>query len=163
MKASIGDRIIVVSTQLGGPVREGRVVELRHPDGTPPYVVEWFDTGARSLYFPGSDGHVLPGDPDQEAAASAHRDLAHAKTWKVEIHVFEQGPTTTARAVLRAESDTDLEGRGKAHRAPADMDVPEIGDEVAVARALHRLADSLLAAASADISAVEQRRVTLTR
>ena len=161
MKATVGDRIIVVSTQLGGPVREGRVVELRHPDGTPPYVVEWLDTGARSLYFPGSDGHVVPTDPD--VVELPDRGLAHAKTWRVEIHVFERGPTTTARAVLKAESDTSLEGRGKAHRAPEDLDIPEIGDEVAVARALHKLADSLLATASADISAIEQRRVSLTR
>ena len=161
MKASIGDRIIVVSAQLGGPLREGRVVELRHPDGTPPYVVEWFDTGARTLYFPGSDGHVIREDADT-AAVPPTPALAHAKTWNVEVALFEQGATTTARAVLRAESDSLLEGRGKAKRAPGDLDVPEIGDEVAVARALHRLADSLLAAASADISAVEQRRVTLT-
>ena len=41
MKASVGDRIVVVSSQLGHPVREGVVVELRHPDGSPPYVVQW--------------------------------------------------------------------------------------------------------------------------
>jgi len=45
MKASIGDQVIVASAQTGTPARTGTIVALRHPDGTPPYVVRWSDTG----------------------------------------------------------------------------------------------------------------------
>ncbi|MFI5100111.1 MAG: dsRBD fold-containing protein [Actinomycetes bacterium] len=39
--------------------------------------------------------------------------------------------------------------------------MPEIGDEIAAARALRRLADLLLGTAAEDIAAVEGRPVTL--
>lgn len=64
MRASVGDKIIVASSGVAGAVREGRVVEVRHPDGTPPFEVEWSDTGERTLVFPGPDTRVVPaGDP----------------------------------------------------------------------------------------------------
>jgi len=44
-----------------------------------------------------------------------------------------------------------------------DSDVPEIGDELAVARALSELAHQLLHAAVEDIAGVTQQRVELTR
>lgn len=46
-------------------------------------------------------------------------------------------------------------------RNPSDVDVPEIGDEVAAARALRRLADRLLGVASDDIEAIEGHGVRL--
>ncbi|CAB4959869.1 unannotated protein [freshwater metagenome] len=160
MKAVVGDRIVVVSSQVGGVVRDGRIVGLRHEDGTPPYMVQWSDTGQEGLYFPGSDGRIehLGSEPESREVVRGH-----AKTWRVEVQVFEQGPDTTARAVLHAESDSSFEASGAARRAPGDADVPEIGDEVAVARALRHLADSLMGAASADLTALEQRDVILTK
>ena len=168
MKASIGDRIVVVSPQVGGVVRDCIVVELRNPDGSPPYVVRWSDTGQQALYFPGSDGriqHMGGGAPDKAAVPAEETEAAtpHVTTWNVEIQVFEQGADTSARAVLHAGAVTPLEARGRAHRAATDHNIPEIGDEVAVARALRHLADALLEAASGDISQIEQRDVTLTR
>ena len=58
MKAEVGDRLIVENRQLGAPRRDGEILEVRHPDGTPPYVVRWEDTGHESLVFPGPDAHV---------------------------------------------------------------------------------------------------------
>ena len=95
--------------------------------------------------------------------APAETGRPHVATWRVEIQLFEQGPGTTARAILHAGADTALEGSGHARRAPGDVDVPEIGDEVAVSRALRHLADSLLKAASIDISEIEHHKVTLTQ
>ena len=60
MRASVGDTIIVASSVVAGAVREGRVVEVRHPDGTPPFEVEWSDTGERTLVFPGPDTRIVP-------------------------------------------------------------------------------------------------------
>ena len=162
MKASIGDRIVVVAPQVGGAVRDCLVVELRNPDGSPPYVVRWSDSGREGLYFPGVDGHLEPHDAESAPEAAAETIVPKVTTWNVEVQVYEQGASTTAKAVLRAGSDTPFEARGSARRAPGDPDVPEIGDEVAVSRALRHLADSLLEAAEVDISETEHRDVKLS-
>lgn len=52
---------------------------------------------------------------------------------------------------------------GTTRRNPDDVDIPEIGDEVAVARALRGLADTLLGVASEDIGDVEGQQVHLRR
>jgi hypothetical protein len=58
VKASVGDRIVIASNRLDRPLRDGRIVECRHEDGSPPYVVAWSDTGQAGLFFPGPDAHV---------------------------------------------------------------------------------------------------------
>jgi hypothetical protein len=78
----------------------------------------------------------------------------HIKTWHVELFLYENGNDTSARAVLHGDSLQHPEGRGLSRRAPTDAEVPEIGDEVAAARALHALADALLATATNDIEAI---------
>jgi hypothetical protein len=60
MHARVGDWIVVESARLDGPHREGQVVQLRHPDGSPPYCVRWLDTDSITLAFPGPDALVLP-------------------------------------------------------------------------------------------------------
>ena len=69
--------------------------------------------------------------------------------------------SNSAQAVCTATSDP-LKGQGLARLRPGDPDVPEIGDEVAVARALRRLSDRLLGAAADDLSQVSGHPVTLT-
>jgi hypothetical protein len=83
------------------------------------------------------------------------------KTWHVELFLDEDGDRTVARAVLHTGLSTHLEGRGVTVRATHDTDVPEIGDEVATARALHELADELLRTAAGDIAALEHAPVRL--
>jgi len=163
MRASVGDRVVVVSNKVDGHVRDGRIAELRHDDGSPPYVVEWSDGGQTGLFFPGPDAHVEHPTGEQPTTSEDQSSPAHVKTWRVEIQIFEQGDNTTANAVLLGESPTRVKGRGRAHRNPADADVPAIGDEVAAARALRLLADHLLETASEDIAAIEGRPVSLPR
>jgi hypothetical protein len=43
---------------MGQPDRDGEVLEVHGPDGEPPYVVRWSDTGEEGLFFPGSDASV---------------------------------------------------------------------------------------------------------
>jgi hypothetical protein len=162
MKASVGDRIVIASNRLDHPLRDGRVVECRHADGSPPYVVEWSDTGQTGLFFPGPDAHVQHfGGAEIPARREGQPPPArHIKTWQVEVSLFESGDDTTAHAVLVAEVP-GIEARGSAHRSPGDTAVPEIGDEVAVARALRRLSDRLLGVASEDIAAVEGHPVVI--
>ncbi|MGW3115811.1 DUF1876 domain-containing protein [Streptomyces sp. NPDC001107] len=76
--------------------------------------------------------------------------MPHTAQWKVALHLFEDAGTTKARVVLDTGT-ASLTGHGVAHRNPADMDVPEIGDELAAGRALHDLARQLVDAAGRDI------------
>jgi hypothetical protein len=58
MYAAVGDRLVVRSVHTDGPVRDGEILEVHGPDGTPPFVVRWSDTGHESLVFPGPDAYV---------------------------------------------------------------------------------------------------------
>jgi len=85
-------------------------------------------------------------------------------TWKAMIYLFDEGEVpgserTSAHVVLTTSSGTLLRSTGIARRRPGDADVPEIGAELAVARALHQLADDLLAAAAADITQIQEQPV----
>lgn len=58
MRASVGDRLIIKGHVIGEHDRDGRILEVRGPDGAPPYLVEWSDDGHVGLLFPGSDAVV---------------------------------------------------------------------------------------------------------
>ena len=58
MYASVGDRLVVKSTHVDEPVRDGEILEVHGPDGGPPYLVRWSDTGHEGLVFPGPDAEV---------------------------------------------------------------------------------------------------------
>jgi len=75
----------------------------------------------------------------------------HTKTWHLHVDISEQDDHTRAEAVLRTDAGTELHHVGTAHRRPTDRDVPEIGDELAVCRALAGLSHDLLDASIADI------------
>jgi hypothetical protein len=47
---------------MGQPDRHCVVLEVRHDNGEPPYVVQWDDSERQDLYFPGSDATVVSGD-----------------------------------------------------------------------------------------------------
>ena len=57
MKAAPGDRLVVNATHVDGAIRDGEVLEVRGPDGGPPYRVRWSD-GHEALVFPGPDATV---------------------------------------------------------------------------------------------------------
>lgn len=58
MKAQVGDKLICEGAHVGDRRRIGIVIELRHVDGTPPYLVRWLDDGQEALVFPGPDARV---------------------------------------------------------------------------------------------------------
>lgn len=74
-----------------------------------------------------------------------------AKQWTVQIYISEEGDSTHARAVLTTRDTATVTGRGTARRNPIDRPVPEIGDELAVSRALEDLAIRLHDVAADDI------------
>jgi hypothetical protein len=58
MHATIGDHLIVHSSRVDVPVRDGEILEVRGEDGGPPYVVRWSDTGHEAFVFPGPDAEI---------------------------------------------------------------------------------------------------------
>ena len=182
MKAQVGDHIVLAGNRLDLPVRDGEVLEVRGPNGGPPYLVRWADTGKEALLFPGPDAHAqhqaeaaeaarttpAPTVPAQVSTAGpaqgSEADVPrHVRTWQVRISAFGSDDDTSATAVLLSDSPHHLTGRGTAHRSPEDNAVPEIGDEIAAARALRHLADRLLEAAGQDVSQMTGENVHLRR
>jgi len=48
------------------PDRDAEVLEVRHADGSPPYVVRWSDTGHEGLVFPGPDAFIQHLEHEQD-------------------------------------------------------------------------------------------------
>ncbi|MGN9841656.1 DUF1918 domain-containing protein [Nonomuraea sp. H19] len=59
MNATVGDRLLVHGKSVGERDRSGVIVEVKGPDGGPPYMVR-FDDGHTGLVFPGPDAVVVP-------------------------------------------------------------------------------------------------------
>lgn len=83
------------------------------------------------------------------------------KTWSVEIFIGERDGSTHAEARLRTNDRTEYVATGSARLNPSDHDVPEIGDELAVARALSALGHRLVEGAAADIEAITHQHAFL--
>lgn len=81
--------------------------------------------------------------------------------WSVEVTIDEHDKKTRAVARLRTRDDTHLTGVGHARKSPADPNVPEIGDELATARALSDLAHQLLECSAQDLEKVVHEPVTM--
>ena len=88
--------------------------------------------------------------------------MAATKRWTVDIFIDEHDDRTThAEARLHTSDNTHLNAHGTARRNPGDAVVPEIGDELAAARALSELAHLLLHAAAEDIEQITHKRADL--
>lgn len=80
------------------------------------------------------------------------------KRWTVEVTLDEQGDDTHADAALSLEGGVVLHGHGNSRRNPHDAMVPQIGDELAAARALADLADHLRDVTADDIESETHQR-----
>jgi Domain of unknown function (DUF1876) len=85
------------------------------------------------------------------------------KQWRVDVFIdeHEDDRRTQAEARLQTGDTAYLRGHGVATRHPRDLEVPEIGDELAVARALSDLAHRLLEAAARDIEEITHTPTSL--
>ncbi|MEV4836410.1 DUF1918 domain-containing protein [Nonomuraea sp. NPDC049486] len=59
MNATAGDRLLVHGSTVGERDRTGVIIEVRGPNGGPPYIVR-FDDGHTALVFPGPDSVIVP-------------------------------------------------------------------------------------------------------
>jgi hypothetical protein len=104
-------------------------------------------------------------------AAGAGRSTHHrpegdtvdeVKTWTVSIDIGEHEGRTRAVAHLHTRDTEGTVGVGFARLNPSDQDVPEIGDEIAVARALSDLSRRLLHVAAEDVEQMSGEPAHLT-
>ena len=81
--------------------------------------------------------------------------------WSVELTIREHEGETRAEAGLTMDEDASLLGRGTARRHPSDPNVMEIGEKIAVARALSDLDHILLGSAAAQLEDITHHRAQL--
>jgi uncharacterized protein DUF1876/uncharacterized protein DUF1918 len=164
MRATPGDHIILAGELVDQPTRAGEVLEARGTDGGPPYVVRWED-GHTSTMFPGPGAvlRVTESVAEHAEEVTDRPETGTLREWSVRVTIFEQGDDTTATVALLADSPEALTARGTSRRGSHDAEVAQIGDEVAVARALRRLADHLLTRAEHDIEDVTGERDVMVR
>jgi hypothetical protein len=138
MDAQVGDRLVVEGNRVGTPRRIGTVVEALGMTASPQYRVQW-DDGRETVFCPGSDARVEPGEGSEPAPP-------RQAVTTVELRFEETEDHTDAWVTLGTPTET-FDGWGRARRNPVDDNVPLVGEELAAARALIALADSLRTAA----------------
>ena len=67
MKANVGDWLVIKGTTIDRPDQRGLITEVHSPDGSPPYVVHWLETGHVATVIPGPDA-VIVSAKEQEVA-----------------------------------------------------------------------------------------------
>lgn len=82
-----------------------------------------------------------------------------AKTMHIQVSIHELGQNTRAQAQIIDEGRETLLGEGTARCNPIDENVPDIGDELSVARALADLSHQLIQSAVRDIEDHTHHRV----
>src|SRR5262249_39109967 len=92
--------------------------------------------------------------PDRADRRGGAAVMMHVKRWSVDIYIdeHEENRRTRAEARLHTDDGTDVRGVGTSSRNPHDREVPEIGDELAVSRALADLAAKLPREARGDVA-----------
>ena len=139
MRFKAGDRIEVTSNTLGVAPRQGAVLE---PTGAEGIRVLW-DDGHESVFMPGSNCRVVAAS--EEEASSPVRLGCH-----IDVTIVEDDHQCQATAKVFTSRGV-FEGEGVARRRPEDSQVPRIGEELALGRALKALSERLLASAADDI------------
>ncbi|MBP2706555.1 DUF1918 domain-containing protein [Microbispora sp. RL4-1S] len=70
MRAAVGDRLVVHGAIVGEHDRCGEIIEVRGPEGEPPFMVR-FEDGHEGLVFPGPDAVVIPARSGSASASGS--------------------------------------------------------------------------------------------
>ena len=88
--------------------------------------------------------------------------MTETRTLTLEMQVVEAGARTTADLSMTTGAGQKLHGHGTARRHPDDPDVPQIGDEIATARAMFELGHKLLDTAAHELGERLHRQIHLS-
>jgi len=151
MRAHVGNRVVVETHHIGRARREGEILEILPGRNGDHFRVRW-DNGVESILFPDNDCTVIAPDSGRAVTALANarhtRDIdlrpngipVHAK---MDVWFDEDELHTEARVTLHLR-DYELTGFGRAQRNPHDPNMPAVGEELSVARAMSDLAHQLV-------------------
>jgi hypothetical protein len=104
--------------------------------------------------------HVKSDVVKEMTAMTGERSDVVEKNWTVDVSIDEHMGLTRAKARLRWREKEEV-GIGTARLNPDDRDIAEIGDELAVGRALSDLGRRLMAVAAHDIESVTHQPANL--
>ena len=150
MEAHVGDHVVVEGAKVGQAPRRGEVIEILRGAGGDRLRVRWEGDQHETVLAPGSDTHVEMGPERTLDRASMH----------VDITLTEDADHCEAVARVHMR-DHDFAGWGRARRHPADPEMPVVGEELAVARALSDVSHQLVVAAADSLESSLGRPVAL--
>lgn len=150
MEAHVGDQVIVEGARVGMPPRRGEVLEVLHGAQGDRLRVRWEGDAHETVLAPGTDLRVERG----EAPALDRTSI------RVDVTLTEDADHCEAVARTRVR-DRDFSGWGRARRHPADPQMPLVGEELAVARALSDVSHQLVGAAADSLESALGRPVAL--
>ena len=150
MEAHIGDHVIVEGAKVGLARRRGEVLEILHGAGGDRLRVRWEGDDHESVIAPGPDMRIAAGDGDAVDRLSLRIDI----TMTEDANHCE----AVARVRLRGR---EFSGWGRARRNPSDPEMPVVGEELAVARALSEVSHQLVVAAADSLESALGRPVAL--
>jgi hypothetical protein len=151
MEAHVGDHVVVEGTKVGQARRRGEVMELLPGAGGTRLRVRWEGGDHESVISPGPDCRVETGEGG---------DGVDRMSLRIDVSVSEDADHCEAVAHVRVRG-RDFSGWGRARRNPADPEMPVVGEELAVARALSEVSHQLVVAAADSLESALGRPVAL--
>jgi hypothetical protein len=150
MEAHVGDHVVVEGSKVGHARRRGEVLEILEGASGARLRVRWEGTAHETVLAPGPDTHVESG-----GGSGIDRLAMH-----VDVSVSEDADHCEAVARLHVRG-REFSGWGRARRHPADPEMPVVGEELAVARALADVSHQLVVAAADSLESALGRSVAL--
>ncbi len=150
MEAHVGDHVVVEGAKVGLPPRRGEVLEIMRGAGGDRLRVRWQGDDHETVLAPGPDLRIEMGEGQVPNRASMRVDLT----------LSEDADHCEAVARVRMR-DRDFSGWGRARRHPTDPEMPVVGEELAVARALSDVSHQLVVAAADSLESALGRPVAL--
>ena len=150
MEAHVGDHVVVEGAKVGMAPRRGEVVEILPGTQGDRLRVRWEGDEHETVLAPGTDMRIEPGG----------RGGPERMTMRVEVVVTEDADHCEAVAHAHVR-DREFSGWGRARRHPADPQMPIVGEELAMARALSDVSHQLVVAAADSLESALGRPVAL--
>lgn len=150
MEAHVGDHVVVEGARVGQARRRGEVLEILSGASGPRLRVLWEGTAHETVLAPGPDLTVESSDTPALDRTAMH----------VDVSVAEDADHCDAVARIHVRG-REFSGWGRARRHPSDPEMPVVGEELAVARALADVSHQLVVAAADSLESALGRSVAL--
>jgi hypothetical protein len=141
--------VIVEGAKVGLARRRGEVLEILQGAGGSRLRIRWEGNDHESVIAPGPDLRIEAGKGGVDRISL-----------RIDISVTEDADHCEAVAHVRMR-EREFSGWGRARRNPSDPEMPVVGEELAVARALSEVSHQLVVAAADSLESALGRPVAL--